>query len=229
MFLTWQCRNQTMTFDTDLDGTIDFVQPAAVELPRTLRVLLIADGTVSTVLNKEMTGCAVAARAATPDHALELAAKRVADVVVLVVPFDHDDVDFCHRLQGVASLPVILVSNSVDPRLIEKALDLGICGYLPDIANTGALFAAVMLGARWFTSRTQLYTHAKRLWEQNRQLAQTLHDRKLIERAKGVYMRVLGLQEAEAHRRLQQESQKRRLALVDLARKIIESDELLGR
>jgi len=41
-------------------------------------------------------------------------------------------------------------------------------------------------------------------------------------------MKRLGLDEAEAHRKLQQESQKRRITLVDLAKKIIESADLLG-
>jgi hypothetical protein len=41
-------------------------------------------------------------------------------------------------------------------------------------------------------------------------------------------MRKLSLDEPEAHRRLQLESQKRRVPLVDLAKKIIEAEELLG-
>jgi AmiR/NasT family two-component response regulator len=41
-------------------------------------------------------------------------------------------------------------------------------------------------------------------------------------------MRRLDLDEPEAHKRLQQESQKRRISLADLAKKIIESEELLG-
>ena len=46
--------------------------------------------------------------------------------------------------------------------------------------------------------------------------------------AKGIFMRRLHLDEPEAHKRLQQESQRRRISLADLARKIIESEELLG-
>jgi AmiR/NasT family two-component response regulator len=38
----------------------------------------------------------------------------------------------------------------------------------------------------------------------------------------------LKIDEAEAHKRLQQESQKRRISLAELAKKIIESQDLLG-
>jgi len=41
-------------------------------------------------------------------------------------------------------------------------------------------------------------------------------------------MKRLNLAEPQAHRRLQQESQTRRLSMTDLARKIIESEDLLG-
>ena len=72
------------------------------------------------------------------------------------------------------------------------------------------------------------FEETERLIRENEQLTQTLETRKLVERAKGIFMRRLKLDEPEAHRRLQQESQKRRISLADLARKIIESEDLLG-
>lgn len=59
-------------------------------------------------------------------------------------------------------------------------------------------------------------------------LAQTLETRKLLDKAKGIFMRHLNIDEAEAHRRMQQESQRRRLSIAELAKKVIESEELLG-
>jgi AmiR/NasT family two-component response regulator len=41
-------------------------------------------------------------------------------------------------------------------------------------------------------------------------------------------MKRLNLSEAEAHKRLQLESQRRRISLAELAKKIIESEDLLG-
>ena len=67
-----------------------------------------------------------------------------------------------------------------------------------------------------------------RLQAEKTDLVQTLETRKLVEKAKGVLMRRANLSEADAHKRLQQESQRRRIGLADLAKKIIESEELLG-
>jgi len=55
-----------------------------------------------------------------------------------------------------------------------------------------------------------------------------LETRKLVEKAKGIFMKRLSLDEAEAHRRLQMESQKRRISLAEQAKKIIESDDIFG-
>ena len=49
-------------------------------------------------------------------------------------------------------------------------------------------------------------------------LRQALEDRKVIERAKGVLMKELGLGEAEAFRRLQKTAASKNLKLIELAR-----------
>jgi len=41
-------------------------------------------------------------------------------------------------------------------------------------------------------------------------------------------MKRLSLEEPEAHKRLQQESQKRRISIGELAKRIIESEEMFG-
>jgi response regulator NasT len=65
------------------------------------------------------------------------------------------------------------------------------------------------------------------LLAQKESLAANLENRKLIERAKGVLMKRMNLSESEAHKRLQQASQKRRITVVDLAKKILDSEDVL--
>jgi two-component system, response regulator PdtaR len=74
----------------------------------------------------------------------------------------------------------------------------------------------------------QRFAEHEKLQQENQALSQTLEERKLVERAKGIFMRRLNLDEPEAHKRLQQESQKRRIPMGELARRIIESEEMLG-
>ena len=52
--------------------------------------------------------------------------------------------------------------------------------------------------------------------------------RKLVDRAKGILMKRLNLDEPAAPKRLQTESQKRRVSISEIAKKVIESEKLLG-
>ena len=58
-------------------------------------------------------------------------------------------------------------------------------------------------------------------------LKMTLRERKLIERAKGILMSRRHLNENEAFRLLQRQSQDRRIPMAKLAESIIQTDELL--
>jgi len=57
-------------------------------------------------------------------------------------------------------------------------------------------------------------------------LARTLEDRKIIERAKGRLMDVLHLSESQAHYRIQKKSMDTGKRIVDVAREILESEEI---
>ncbi len=59
------------------------------------------------------------------------------------------------------------------------------------------------------------------------ELKSTLRERKLIERAKGILMSRRHLNESEAFRLLQRQSQDRRIPMAKLAESIIQTDELL--
>ena len=93
--------------------------------------------------------------------------------------------------------------------------------YLIKPVNAEALQAQIEVAVRRFDEQ-------ERLAAEKRELEQTLENRKLVERAKGIFMKRLNLDEPEAHKRLQQESQKRRISIGELAKRIIESEEMLG-
>ena len=117
--------------------------------------------------------------------------------------------------------PMIIISAYSDKDLIDRASAAGVFGYLIKPANAEALQAQIEVASRRFEEQEQLAA-------EKRELEQTLETRKLIERAKGIFMKRLGLDEPEAHRRLQQESQKRRINIAELAKRVIESEEMLG-
>jgi len=144
------------------------------------------------------------------------------DVVLMDIRLDGSDgIELAARLLAKRRVPMIIISAFSDRTLIERAGEVGVFGYLIKPISGESLAAQMEVAARRFAEHEQLA-------EQNRQLTQTLENRKLVERAKGIFMKRLNLYENEAHRRLQQESQKRRINVVELARKIIESEEMLG-
>jgi response regulator NasT len=87
--------------------------------------------------------------------------------------------------------------------------------------NEKALAAQIEVAVRRFNEQEDLRLEKEKL-------AADLETRKLMDRAKAILMKRANLPEDEAHRRLQQESQKRRISMAELCRRIIESDELMG-
>jgi AmiR/NasT family two-component response regulator len=190
-----------------------------------LKILIVEDETlVGMGLQDQLTrlGHTVVAQAASATEALEQFRLRQPDVVLVDVRLNGGDgIELAQECQKVRRVPMIVISAYSDPELIQRAGEAGVFGYLVKPVEQGQLAAQLAVAVRRFRESEQLRLEKE-------QLAANLETRKLVERAKGIFMRRLHLDEPEAHKRLQQESQKRRISLADLARKIIESEELLG-
>jgi len=190
-----------------------------------LKILIVEDETlVGMGLQDQLTrlGHTVVAQAASATEALEQFRLRQPDVVLVDVRLNGGDgIELAQECQRIRRVPMIVISAYSDPELIQRAGEAGVFGYLVKPVEQGQLAAQLAVAVRRFRESEQLRLEKE-------QLAANLETRKLVERAKGIFMRRLHLDEPEAHKRLQQESQKRRISLADLARKIIESEELLG-
>lgn len=190
-----------------------------------LKILIVEDETmVGMGLQDQLTrlGHEVVGQAATAAEALAMFRDRQPDVVLMDVRLNGvDGIDLAVECLKIRRVPMIVISAYSDEAQVRRAAEAGVFGYLVKPVEQGQLAAQLEVAVTRFRE-------AERLREEKEQLAATLETRKLVERAKGIFMRRLKLDEPEAHKRLQQESQKRRISLADLARKIIESEELLG-
>jgi len=110
--------------------------------------------------------------------------------------------------------PVVVVTGSDDPATIERSVASGAGAYLTKPIDTRELAAALALA----TAR----------YAELRAARQALEDRKIIERAKGLLMSALNLNEPEAFRRLQRTARERNLRLADVAARVVEQEHLLG-
>ena len=167
-------------------------------------------------------GHTVVAQVSTAAHALREYRAQQPDVVLLDIQLDGaDGIEVAREMQAIRRCTMLIISAYSHPELVERATDAGVYGYLIKPIVGDALAAQIEVAVRRFRETEELI-------ERNAQLMQSLENRKLVEQAKGIYMKRLGLDEREAHRRLQQESQKRRISIAELAKKVIESAELLG-
>jgi response regulator NasT len=115
-------------------------------------------------------------------------------------------------------IPVILVSAYHDPELIERALTGHVLAYLIKPIKQADLETAIALAMRRFKEFVALGQQAD-------DLRQALEDRKIIERAKGILMKRVGLHESAAFRRLQKLSNEKNQKMVQIARQILVAEE----
>ena len=189
------------------------------------RCLVVEDETLVAMGLKsqlERMGHSVVAQAADADQGETFFRQRQPDLVLTDIRLNGTDgLELAGRLLKIRPCPIVVISAYGDKALIERATSAGVFGYLIKPVSDEALAAQIEVAVARCREHSVLVA-------EKQALTQSLEHRKLIDRAKGILMERANLTEAEAHKRLQQESQKRRISAPELARKIIESEELLG-
>lgn len=170
----------------------------------------------------ERLGHTVVGVASNAAEAWELFRQRSPDLVLMDIRLENDDgIDLTRELLSERRCPVVIISAYSDSELVARAVDAGVFGYLVKPVKPDALQAQIEVAVTRFEE-------AEQLRREKQELASNLETRKLVERAKGVLMKRLHLDEESAHRKLQLESQKRRVNIAECARRVIESEKLLN-
>jgi response regulator NasT len=118
-------------------------------------------------------------------------------------------------------VPVILVSAYHDPALIARADADHVLAYLVKPIGLADLQPAISIATRRFAEFQALQKECK-------DLRQALSDRKVIEQAKGLLMKLAGVDEKEAFRRLQELASEKNQKLIDAAQSILALEKALG-
>lgn len=160
----------------------------------------------------ESAGHVIVGEAASGSEALELIFRVAPDLVLLDIRMpDLDGIEVARRLKAQSPVPVVFVTAFSDRALLSEAAEAGGYAYIVKPVNEREVLAAVELAfARWQELRGAL---------------DALETRKLVERAKGILMRRLGLSEDEAYRLLHRRSRNLRRAMREVARDILTADE----
>lgn len=134
---------------------------------------------------------------------------------------DMDGLDAALVIHERSPAPVILLTGFCTPDLIERAEQNHVLGYLIKPVAQTQLDAAIGVAVR----RHQEFEMLRR---EAADLRQSLADRKMIERAKGLLMKHLGVDEPEAFRRLQRFASTKNKKLIEIAETIVTASEALN-
>ncbi|HEV8340558.1 MAG TPA: response regulator [bacterium] len=184
----------------------------------TLRVVIADDEAVirmglRTMLEER--GYRVVGEAGDGERLVDLVGKLRPDLVFLDIKMPGmDGLTAAERLAETARVPVILLTAYSDRSLVERARRAGVMGYLMKPLREADLAPAIELALARFSD-------LEALTEEVTDLRETLETRKLVERAKGLLMRRLGLSEEEAYRRIQTASRASRRSMQEIAREIL--------
>lgn len=189
------------------------------------RILIAEDNDlVSLTLEEQLKGLGydVIGIARTGTEAIDLALRLVPDVILMDIRMPEiDGTEAALHINQQRSMPIIMLTAYTDKETVRRAEAAGVLGYLVKPISENDLPPAINIALARFREIQSLRTEVHSLQD-------SLEARKLIERAKGILMQRLGIPEREAYERLRQRARDKRAKMKDIARAIIEAEELLG-
>jgi len=151
---------------------------------------------------------------------LELCRMSAPDLIITDIKMDDmDGLEAAEAINRELSVPVILVSAHNDDDLRSRALRDHVMAYLAKPVKQADLENAIEMAMMRFA-------HFCALRQEASDLRQALEDRKLVERAKGIVMRRLAVDEEDAFRRLRKIASVHNHKLTEVARAVLTSEEI---
>jgi len=132
---------------------------------------------------------------------------------------DIDGLEAAATVYAKEPVPIIVLTAFHDPALIERAEQNHVLAYLVKPIKQQDLEPAIAIAMSRFNEFQAVQHEAVTL-------RQTLEDRKIIERAKGIIMKRAQLDEPEAFRRLQKLARDKNQKLVEIAKIVVTAEEI---
>jgi response regulator NasT len=195
------------------------VRDDSVGLPR-LKVVVVEDdpairGFLVEVIQERCGHEVVATASSGPDMIRQVLARQ-PDLVVFDIHLPGmDGLTALHEIAKEVPLAAVAVTGDRNLDLIKRALEDNVLAYL--LKPVDAAQVGVAIQVAW--ARFKEFCHLR---SENQSLQQTLTDRKVIEKAKGVLMKKHRWSEATAFRALQRTAMNRRVPMVRLAQDILD-------
>ncbi len=183
-----------------------------------MRVLIADDDPIIRLDLKQMLenlGYEVVSEAGDGQQALDQARETKPDICILDVKMPAmDGIEVVKALTEENIAPAILLTAYSDHELVDRAKEAGVFAYLVKPFKPSDLPPAIEIARSRFEQNSHLTKEVGSLTER-------LEARKLVDRAKGIIMDQQKVSEAEAYRRIQQQSMNLRKTMREVAEAII--------
>jgi two-component system, response regulator PdtaR len=144
-------------------------------------------------------------------EAIELAQSLAPDLVILDVKMPRlDGIAAAERIAAARIAPIVILTAFSQRELVERARDAGAMAYVVKPFSRADLVPAIEMAASRFAEIASLEAEVA-------DLSARLQTRKLVDRAKGVLQKELGLSEPEAFRWIQKTAMDLRIDMRDVA------------
>lgn len=191
---------------------------------RQLNIMLIDEQPERSLVMEKLLhdlGHKIVARATAGDDLTAMVNRYLPDIII--IDMDSPDRDILEHMQSISTdrpRPIVMFTNDDDSKTIQKAVKAGVTAYIVD----GLQPQRVMPILETAMARFNEYQSIRNELEKTRN---SLEERKLIERAKGILMKQSGNDEETAYKAMQKIAMSRNMKIADLARSIIAAAELL--
>ena len=181
-----------------------------------IRILVAEDETIIRLDLVEMlteSGYEVVAQAENGAVAIELAKKFKPDLAILDVKMPEMD-GITAAEQIITLAPVLMLTAFSQRELVERARDAGVMAYVVKPFSIGDLVPAIEIAICRHRQMKSLEDEVADLYER-------LETRKIIDRAKGILMKAMGLSEPESFSWIQKTAMDRRISMKQVAQAVI--------
>lgn len=195
---------------------------APVALQKLKIVIVEDDPTIHQFLKEAVVGLghSVVGEAFTGTDMVRTVLALEPDVVVFDIHLPHlNGLDALRQIYQERVVAAVAITADRDQDLVRRASEEHVLAFLVKPVEAHQLAPALQIA--WAR-----FGELRNLSSENANLKQTLQNRKIIERAKGVLMKRYRWSEADAFRRLQRGAMNRRIPMVELAQAILNGENV---
>jgi len=153
-------------------------------------------------------------------EAVQLAAEVKPDVILMDIKMpEMDGLTASKEIMEQTPTAIVILTSYADDAFVRAADLVGVMNYLVKPVDEKELAPALRIAHSRFSEMLELRHEAE-------SAQQALRERKIVERAKGILMRRLGVSEEEAYEHMRRKARDRRIKMAELAQTILAADDV---